>query len=52
MHHSFSQKVIIVLFFALCAAGLMEFYRHMVWQANEDVNGDASVKKAYSGPRR
>ena len=52
MQNTFSQKVVLVLFFALCAAGLMEFYRHMVWQANEDVNGEASVKKSYSGPRR
>lgn len=52
MRESLSQKIILILFFAGCAAGLMQFYRHMVWQANEDINGAAAVSRAYNGSRR
>ena len=52
MQNSFSQKVVLVLFFAACGAGLIEFYRHMIWQANEDINGAESIRKTYSGQRR
>jgi hypothetical protein len=51
MQNSFSQKVILVLFFALCASGLIQFYRYMVWQANEDLNSPEAIKKAYHGGR-
>lgn len=52
MHNSFSQRVILVLFFAFCSAGLMQFYRHMVWKANQEINSDEAVKKLYSGGKR
>ena len=38
------------LFFAVCTAGLAQFYRHMVWQANEDINSQAEIDKAYHAP--
>lgn len=50
MQNSFSQKVIMTLFFAVCTAGLAQFYRHMVWQANEDINSQAEIDKAYHAP--
>lgn len=50
MQNSFSQKFIMFLFFSLCSAGLVQFYRHMVWQANEDINSDAEIHKAYHAP--
>lgn len=52
MHNSFSQRVILVLFFAFCTAGLMQFYRHMVWKANQEINGDAAIEAAYSKSKR
>ncbi|MEK0449350.1 MAG: hypothetical protein RL088_1618 [Verrucomicrobiota bacterium] len=52
MHNSFSQRVILVLFFAFCTAGLMQFYRHMVWKANHEINGDAAVESLYSDKKR
>ena len=45
VQNSFLQKVFLTIFFGLCAAGVVEFYKHFIWQANEDVNG------AYSHPR-
>lgn len=51
MHNSFSQKVILVLFCAFCAAGLMQYYRHLVWKANQEINGAEAVKKLYSKPK-
>ncbi len=50
VQNSFIQKVVLVVFFGFCAAGLIEFYKKMVWQANQDINGayektEAPVKK-------
>ncbi len=39
VHNSFIQKVVLVIFFGFCAAGLIEFYKKMIWQANQDLNG-------------
>src|SRR5688572_4310405 len=36
--NSFLQKVFLTIFFGLCAAGLLQFYVHIVWKANEDIN--------------
>jgi len=47
IQNSFIQKVVLTMFWGLCAAGLIEFYKHMIWQANEDVNGAAAVKDIY-----
>lgn len=52
MHNSFAQKVILTLFFAVCTAGLAQFYRHMVWQANEDINSQSEIEKAYHDPHK
>ncbi len=30
----------------------MQFYRHLVWKANQEINGDDAVKKMYSKPKR
>ncbi len=39
VQNSFIQKVFLVVFFGFCAAGLIEFYKKMIWQANQDING-------------
>lgn len=52
MHNSFPQKVILTLFFAVCTAGLAQFYRHMVWRANEEINSQAEIEKAYHSPHK
>ena len=52
IQNSFLQKVFLTMFWGLCAAGLIEFYKHMIWQANEDINGAAAVKAAYGGSRQ
>ena len=52
IQNSFLQKVFLTLFWGLCAAGLIEFYKHMVWQANEDINGTAAVKAIYGDSRQ
>ena len=50
--NSFLQKVFLTIFWGLCAAGLVEFYIHIVWRANEDINGKAAVEAAYSDSRQ
>ena len=51
VQNSFFQKIFLTVFFGCCAAGAVEFYKNIIWQANEDVNGsynklhDASVAK-------
>ena len=50
--NTFFQKVFLTLFWGFCAAGLVEFYRHMIWQANEDINGAASLKSLYGDHRQ
>ncbi len=52
IQNSFMQKVFITMFWGLCAAGLIEFYKHMIWQANEDINGDKAVKALYGDSRQ
>ena len=47
IQNSFMQKVFLTMFWGLCAAGLIEFYKHMIWQANEDINGKAAVEAIY-----
>ena len=49
--NSFFQKVFLTMFWGLCAAGLIQFYTHMVWQANEDINGAEAQKELYSDSR-
>ena len=50
--NSFFQKVFLTMFFGLCAAGLIQFYKHMVWRANEDINGEAALRELYSDSRQ
>ena len=38
------------MFFGMCAAGLIQFYKHMVWQANEDINGANALHELYGTP--
>ncbi|HEX4083953.1 MAG TPA: hypothetical protein VHY22_03500 [Chthoniobacteraceae bacterium] len=40
MHGTFLQRVILTLFFALCAAGLIEFYKNVIQRADNDINRD------------
>ncbi len=47
IQNSFLQKVFLTIFWGLCAAGMIEFYKHMIWQANEDINGKAAVEAIY-----
>lgn len=47
IQNSFMQKVCLTLFWGFCAAGLIEFYKHMIWRANEDINGAAAVHAIY-----
>src|SRR5712675_2173686 len=41
IRNTFMQKVLLTIFWGFCAAGLIQFYKHMIWQANEDLNGQA-----------
>jgi hypothetical protein len=50
--NSFFQKVFLTMFWGLCAAGLIQFYVHIIWQANEDINGEAATKELYSDARQ
>jgi len=52
IQNSFFQKVFLTVFWGLCAAGLFQFYKHIIWQANEDLNGDAAVKALYGDARQ
>ncbi len=52
MGNSFFQKVFLTMFWGLCAAGLLEFYIHMVWQANEDINGKEATKALYGNAKQ
>ena len=51
IRNSFFQKVVLTLFWGFCAAGLIQFYKHMIWRANEDINGEAAVAENYRTPR-
>ena len=50
--NSFFQKVFLTIFWGMCAAGLFQFYKHIIWQGNEDLNGDAAVKALYGDTRQ
>lgn len=39
VQNSFFQKFFLTLFLGCCGAGVVEFYKNIIWQANEDVNG-------------
>lgn len=52
IRNSFFQKVLLTMFWGFCAAGLIQFYKHMVWQANEDINGAAATKELYGDARQ
>lgn len=47
MRHSFLQQVVLTVICAALAAGLVQFYRHMVYQANEDINGKKAIQENY-----
>ncbi len=50
--NTFFQKVFLTMFWGLCAAGMIQYYRHMIWQANEDINGDKALKSLYGEHRQ
>ena len=52
IRNSFFQKVFLTMFWGMCAAGLIQFYKHMIWQANEDINGAAAQRELYSDARQ
>ena len=52
IQNSFFQKVFLTMFFGMCAAGLIQFYKHMVWKANEDINGKDALKELYGDARQ
>ena len=52
IRNSFMQKVFLTMFYGMCAAGLIQFYKHMIWQANEDINGKAALKELYGDARQ
>jgi hypothetical protein len=52
IRNSFFQKVFLTMFWGLCAAGLIQFYKHMIWQANEDINGVAATRELYGDARQ
>ena len=52
IQNSFFQKVFLTMFFGMCAAGLIQFYKHMIWQANEDINGKDALKELYGTHRQ
>ena len=47
IQNSFVQKIFLTMFFGMCAAGLIQFYKHMVWKANEEINGAAALHELY-----
>ena len=47
IQHSFFQKVFLTIFLGMCAAVLMQFYKHMVWRANEEINGKEVLRELY-----
>jgi hypothetical protein len=50
--NTFFQKVFLTMFWGFCAACLVHFYKHMIWQANEDINGAAGLKELYGDYRQ
>ncbi len=52
IQNSFFQKVFLTMFWGFCAASAIQFYKHMVWKANEDINGKEAMKELYSDARQ
>ena len=52
IQNSFFQKVFLTMFWGMCAAGVVQFYKHMIWQANEDINGKDALAELYSDSRQ
>jgi hypothetical protein len=52
IRNSFFQKVFLTMFWGVCAAGLIQFYKHMIWRANEDINGEAAMRALYGDARQ
>jgi hypothetical protein len=52
IQNSFFQKVFLTMFWGLCAALLIQFYVHVIWRANEDINGAAAQKELYGNSRQ
>lgn len=50
--NSFFQKVFLTMFWGMCAAGLIQFYVHMIWRANEEINGAAAQRELYGDARQ
>ena len=51
IQNSFLQKVCLTIFWGLCAAGLIEFYKQMIWRANQDINGKEAVEAIYNSDK-
>ena len=51
MHHSFVQKIVMVIVAGALAAGLFEFYRVMIDGADQALNGKYSPAGQHSTPR-
>lgn len=52
IRNSFFQKVFLTMFWGMCAAGLIQFYKHMIWRANEDINGKDALTELYHSPKK
>ena len=52
IRNSFFQKVFLTMFWGVCAAGLIQFYKHMVWKANEELNGREALQALYGDARQ
>lgn len=50
--NSFFQKVFLTMFWGFAAACVVQFYIHMIWQANEDINGEAHLKALYGDAKQ
>jgi hypothetical protein len=48
IRNSFVQKVFLTMFYGMCAAGVIQFYKHIIWRANEDINGKDALAELYS----
>lgn len=51
IRNSFLQKVILTIFWGVCAAGAIQFYKHIVWRANEDISDGPTLAELYGGKR-
>jgi hypothetical protein len=52
IRNTFIQKIFLTMFFGMCAAGLIQFYKHMIWKANEEINGADALKELYGDARQ